>query len=211
MSGDVNPGDLYRTARERIVALVSANGVEPGLVVPATPEWTVHDVVAHVAGVARDVVSGNMPGAPGDQWTAAQVDRGRGQSIPDLLVPWAHDGPMLDQLFGGADGGMMAAAVFDIHSHEADLRHALGLVVAIPADFLGWAAPQMRDSFHAAVATRGLPAVQLDIGEVDWFRGRLGRRSEAEVRAYPWSVDPSPYLDIFFIFGRAEQSLGEIA
>ena len=29
---------------------------------PATPEWTVHDVLAHLVGVAADIVSGNLDG-----------------------------------------------------------------------------------------------------------------------------------------------------
>jgi hypothetical protein len=49
------------------------------------------------------------------------------------------------------------------------------------------------------------------IADVEWFRGRLGRRTEDEVRAYPWPSDPTPYLDVFFIFGVAQQSLGERA
>jgi uncharacterized protein (TIGR03083 family) len=211
MSADVNPGEFYRTARERIVGLVSTPGVDPNKVVPATPEWTVHDVLAHVAGVARDAVTGNMEGAPQDHWTAAQVERCKSLSIDALVAQWAQDGPILDQVFGGANGGMMSAGVFDVHSHEADLRQALGLPLAIPADFLAWAVPQMCDGFHAAVEADALPAVQLDISEIEWFRGRLGRRSEAEVRAYPWPTDPTPYLDAFFIFGRAAVSLGEVA
>ena len=31
-----------------------------------------------------------------------------------------------------------------------------------------------------------------------------------EVAAFDWSSDPAPYLDTWFIFGRAEASLGEV-
>ena len=61
------------------------------------------------------------------------------------------------------------------------------------------------------MAAEGLAPVDLQISDAEWYRGRLGRRTEAEVRAYPWPVDPTPYLDVFFVFGRAEQSLGERA
>jgi hypothetical protein len=105
----------------------------------------------------------------------------------------------------------MAAGVFDVHTHEADLRHALGLPLSIPADALTWAGAGMRAGFAELVTGAGLPPVELAISDVEWFRGRLGRRTEVEVRAYPWPVDPGPYLDHFFIFGRAAHSLGEAA
>ena len=43
---DTDLGEMYRSARVRIGALVSDEiGSVP---VPATPLWTVHDVVAHL-------------------------------------------------------------------------------------------------------------------------------------------------------------------
>ena len=61
-----------------------------------------------------------------------------------------------------------------------------------------------------AVAVAGLESIQVDIPAVELFRSRLGRRTVAEVMAYSWSADPTPYLDAWFLFGRAEQSLGEV-
>jgi hypothetical protein len=101
------------------------------------------------------------------------------------------------------------AAVIDVHTHEADLRHALGLPVAVPSDFLGWVGARLSGGFAEQVASNGLPPVRVDISELEWFRGRLGRRTVDEVCAYAWSSDPEPYLDHFFVFGRAERSLGE--
>lgn len=207
----VDPGVLYRTCRERITALVSADGVDESLVVPATPEWNVHDVIAHISGIAEDAVSGNMAGAPGDEWTAAQVARGKGRSLADLLEQWTTLAPLMEAVFSSPEGAPRLNGVFDVHTHEADLRNAFGLAAEVPADFLGWVGGLFRSSFASAVANAGLPAVALDISDFEWFRGRLGRRTEAEVRAYPWPTDPTPYLDTFFIFGRAAQSLGERA
>ena len=45
-------GALYREARECITALVSEDVDASD--VPATPEWTVHDVVAHLSGIVED-------------------------------------------------------------------------------------------------------------------------------------------------------------
>lgn len=207
----VDPGLLYRTCRERITALVSAPGVDETQVVPATPEWSVHDVIAHLSGITEDATSGNMVGAPGDVWTAAQVVRGKERSLDDLLTQWTTLAPLVEAVFSSPEGAPMLNGVFDVHTHEADLRNAFGMSADVPADFLGWAAAMFRSGFSSAVAAAGLPAVEVEASDFEWFRGRLGRRTVDEVCAYGWSADPTPYLDTFFIFGRATQSLGERA
>lgn len=205
----VDPGFAYRTCRERITALVTAPSVDESRPVPATPGWTVHDVVAHVAGVSHDAVNGNMAGAPGPAWTAAHVERGRSMSLSELLDMWAANSPMLEAVFSSPEGEPMLAGVIDVHTHEADLRNALGLPLDVPTDFVEWVAGRLRGGFHEQVAAAGLPPVDVDASDVEWFRGRLGRRTADEVRAYGWSAEPEPYLDSFFVFGRAESSLGE--
>jgi uncharacterized protein (TIGR03083 family) len=200
---------MYRSARERIIELVTSPGVDHQLVVPATPMWSVHDVLAHAAGVANDAVTGNMHGAPGDDWTEAQVARARSSSVSDLVAQWQADGPKLDEVFRTAEGGLATAGVIDVHTHEADLRHALGLPFQVPTDFLDWAAERLGAGFAELVAAVGLPEVDVFVSDAELFRSRLGRRTEAEVCAYQWSADPAPYLDAWFIFGRATESLGE--
>ncbi len=209
-------GAAYRAARERITTLVGSAdaGVHDATRVPATPAWTVHDVLAHVSGVAADAATGNMAGAPGDEWTAAQVQRGRALPMATLLAQWAEHAPVLEGLLSSPNGGAASAAVIDIHSHEADLRHALGLAAQLPHEFLAWVGPAMRSRFAGQVAEAGLPAVEVAADDFEWFRASLGRRTVDEVCAYGWSsdgapVDPAPYLDCFFIFGRAQAPLGE--
>jgi uncharacterized protein (TIGR03083 family) len=203
----IDLGVAYGAARRRIAALVADR--DSAAPVPATPEWDVHDVVAHVTGVAADGTSGNMAGAPGDVWTAAQVERNRGRAIVDMLAEWDTTGPLMEAFLSSPTGSMAAAAVLDIHTHEADLRHALGLPLSIPADVVAWAGHVLRTSFADQVAAAGLPEVAVTTSDVEWFRGRLGRRTVDEVCAYSWSRPPADYLDAWFVFGRATASLGE--
>jgi len=205
----IDLGALYGAARQRICSLVTADGADPTSPVPATPAWTVHDVVAHLSGIAADAASGNMAGAPGEAWTAAQVARGADRSVAEMLAEWSQTGPSLEAFLSSPAGAAVSAAVMDVHTHEADLRHALGLAVAVPAEFLGWAGPSLRDGLAVQIIEAGLADVAVEASDFEWFRGRLGRRTEAEVRALGWSADPSPYLDAFFVFGRAATSLGE--
>lgn len=207
----IDLGALYRGARERITTLVAGSDVDPEVAVPATPEWNLHDVIAHLSGIAADASSGNMEGAPGETWTAAQVLRGVGRTVAEMLADWQQNAPMIESFLSSPAGESVGNAVMDIHTHEADLRHALGLPVAVPAEFLEWAGTSLRRGFAEQVATGGLPPVAVTASDFEWLRGRLGRRTEAEVSAYGWSADPAPYLDSFFVFGRASTSLRERA
>ena len=207
----IDLGELYREARGRISELVTGDGVDPALPIPATPEWTVHCVVAHLSGIAADASTGNMEGAPGEAWTAAQVARGVGRTLAEMVADWETTGPMIEGFLSSPAGESAAAAVIDIHTHEADLRSALGVAVVVPDEVLSWAASRLRSGFAEQVAEAGLPPVEVTATDFEWFRGRLGRRTEAEVCEYGWSMEPTPYLDSFFTFGRAASSLGEHA
>ena len=205
----IDLGVAYRAARERITALVAGSDVDSNVAVPATPEWNVHDVVAHLSGIATDASTGNMEGAPGEAWTAAQVLRGAGRTLAEMLADWQQHAPMIEGFLSSPEGESVGNAVMDIHTHEADLRHALGLHVSAPPDVLRWAASRLRDGFHEQCGAAGLAPVVVTTADFEWFRGRMGRRTVQEVAAYEWSVNPTPYLDSFFVFGRATVSLNE--
>ena len=198
---------MYRTARLRITDLVSDEVGDRR--VPATPLWDVHDVVAHLAGVTEDVRTGNMAGVTTDPWTAAQVERGRSKTIAELLAMWDELAPLVEGFLSSPDGHSAYRAVLDIHTHEADLLNALGRPIDLPSEFLDWMTPLLEADFADSVAGAGLPAVTVAASDLQWFRGRLGRRTVGEVSGYGWSADPAPYLDHWFVFGRAVQSLGE--
>src|SRR5258705_474102 len=63
---------------------------------PGCPEWTGHDLIAHVAGVAADSVAGRTEGAAGPEWTAAQVAQRKGHPVSDILAEWAENGPHIE-------------------------------------------------------------------------------------------------------------------
>jgi uncharacterized protein (TIGR03083 family) len=203
----IDVGQMYRLSRLRITGLVGDEVAD--VAVQATPAWDVHDVVAHITGVVTDALAGNTEGAATDPWTAAQVERGRGRTVGDMVAEWSTTAPMIEAFLSSPAGEPAARAVLDLHSHEADLQQALGLPPSMPDDFLDWVTPMLMDDFSSAVASQGLPPVSIDASPFEVFRSRLGRRTTDEVRSYGWSADPTPYLPSWFIFGRAERSLGE--
>jgi uncharacterized protein (TIGR03083 family) len=204
----VDLGQLYHQGRLRITELVSdQEGDRP---VAATPLWTVHDVVAHTAGVMEDVRTGNMEGVTTDPWTAAQIERGRSKSVSELLDQWARDAVGPEAFLSTPEGAPYFRAVVDVMTHLADLLTAFGRPVDLPPEFLSWNTPQLIEAFNQEAISHGLPPVEVEAPDFEVFRGRLGRRTEAEVRSFEWSANPEAYLDTWFIFGRAEATLGEI-
>lgn len=63
----------YRLVYARIDALLQARGRVAELAVPACPDWTIRQTLAHLTGVAQDVVAGNMADKAGGSWTRAQL------------------------------------------------------------------------------------------------------------------------------------------
>jgi hypothetical protein len=78
------PAQLYAEARARIVELVRDPSVDPATPVPACPEWTLGDVVAHLAGVTADVHAGRIDGAATDEDREALHPAGEAAGGPQV-------------------------------------------------------------------------------------------------------------------------------
>ncbi len=139
----------YAETKGRMLESVSGLG-SPGWStrVPATPEWDVLDVVAHVTGLAADGATGTMPGdvnlleqfrdpdvvAARDDYADGQVLRRRGRSPTEVIGEWDTAEPtLLDRLRGGATSpgalpfGFDVVLVTDLCVHADDVALALGL------------------------------------------------------------------------------------
>jgi uncharacterized protein (TIGR03083 family) len=210
--------ELYAGAHQRVVDLLSGRtDAEWDLPVTATPGWAVRDILAHLAGVAHDFVTGNLEGAGSPGWTAAQVRAGRGVDPATLLAQWSDDaGVIIERL--GAPGGP-APAAFDVMTHEHDLRGTFGITGPAAPDHVATVADAAAGAFGRRLRTAGLPAVRLtgDSGswtcgdgepaigagasDYEWFRALMGRRGAGQVRSYTWEGDPEPYLGLLSLFG----------
>ncbi len=122
----VDYAGAYRGVREELTALLRDRPVDDfERVAPATPEWRVRDVVAHLAGVCDDVANGNMAGAPSDDWTAAQVDKRRDLAPDALLADWSTHATTVES-FMNSIGAPIGQMVFDAWTHEQDIRGTVG-------------------------------------------------------------------------------------
>jgi len=141
---DIDHAAVYRGVRVRVAALVCELPEETlDVIAPATPEWRVRDVVAHLAGATADIVSGNLADVASDEWTGAQVDARRGIPIGEVLDEWARCSAIVEPMIAKFDPLMRAMLLTDAVTHEHDVRGALGV-------------PGERDSDAIAYAFRGI-------------------------------------------------------
>ena len=215
----------YAELRVRVTAIV--RDTDPELLerpAPATPEWRVRDLVAHLSGVADDVVNGRLAGVASDEWTAAQVDRRRDLSIDGLLADWEEWSPGFEQMLAAGPMEITGQALFDAATHEHDIRHALARPGARDSDAVGYGwewlvavrantgAPAIRfvTEHGEDIAGTGDPALTVRASRFDLVRATTGRRTRAEIEAYDWepAPDPSSLLAAPFFTIRTD-SLGE--
>ncbi|MBX9978469.1 MAG: maleylpyruvate isomerase family mycothiol-dependent enzyme [Mycobacterium gordonae] len=213
-------GAAYRLICERVDALVRGRDGIAELAVPACPGWTIRQVVAHLAGVAEDIVALNLDKKGTGPWADAQVARLAGHSIDDLLDLW---GQSLDSVAAhlafSSDAGV-CQLVFDTLTHEHDIRGALSEPGSRLGDLAFKAAlgfvTTMGDQF---IRQAGLPALRLStptigsvqLGDPHTARGHValsisdfealrafgGRRSIGQLLALPWDGNPTNIMPAF--------------
>lgn len=175
---------------------------------PATPAWSVHDVVAHLVGLPDDVVNGRMDGLGSDAWTQAQVDKRADRSSAALLAEWEGNGPAFGALLAAAPAEISGQALFDAATHEHDLRHAIGAPGARDSDAVAEAwewiiDARTRNDEHALcfvidggeqLSGTGDIVARIEAPRFELFRAVSGRRAAAEIAEYKWDRDPEPKL-----------------
>lgn len=209
--------DRYTAGVQRWTDLAAS--VAPDQPIPACAPWTVTELLAHLVGLAADIVADNLAGWSLEEWTAAQVDQRAGRTVPELLDEWNELLPQAcarydDPVGSGLDPLFTKMALGDLLAHEADLLEAIG--DPRPVDPLDWAlvGAYRREMLDVLIAVAGLPALRVrtpegddwtvggpePAGEVtadrrDLWRSLMGRRPKSFVRSFAWTVDPDPYLE----------------
>jgi uncharacterized protein (TIGR03083 family) len=114
--------------------------------VPATPEWTVKDVVAHLTGDATCVIAGDFPSeffaafgeehsvAALNRWTAQQVAERRDRPLENILSEWSASAKtlvsMMKEETPWAEGVPPFATyilLIDVGVHQQDIYGTLGI------------------------------------------------------------------------------------
>lgn len=227
---DLDCGDAYASVRVELMALVAdASTAERARPVPATPGWTVLDVLAHVVGLTADLNHGRIP-VPGDDpdaWTDRQVADRRGRSLDALVAEWDHEAPAFEEglrAFGYEVGCHLLA---DLVQHRIDVAQALGRPGPVPSEALTAGVDWYLDVAHGrlAEAGRGGVAVRIDGDEIqvgpepvlatveltalEALRALGGRRSLRQLAALGWAGDPAPVLELLSAYPPPSDDLDE--
>ena len=192
----------YEDGLHRLTVLVDGLSTDDLQVrVPACPLWTVHDLVAHLVGVAEDATHGQFFGGAEDawadaelaaqreEWTAAQVLARRHHDQDQLVADLQRHGSSLVRALRRGDPAatdvppwMIGAPVADLATHLDDLREALGLPPAPDAVVADFGFRAYRGWLGARIAARGLPPLSLTDGADEWLLGGEGEAA-ATLRA----------------------------
>jgi len=219
----MTPGiaERYVTAQRSFVDLLrSLTPDQLARSVPACPEWTVRDVVSHVAGVPEDAFAGRMDGVATDPWTDAQVERWRDTPLDELLDGWDEKAEPFAAILEQFDE---PRAVLDCWSHEQDVRGAVdqpgnrdGMIAETSAHLVVEALEtdrkvvvELADGRQLTGGGDGDPITLRGVTPFEVVRSRLGRRSRSQAEAYDWGDDPGDVLDGWFIFGPRTNPLEE--
>ena len=201
---------IYENCQGRLLDLAPAlDQSQLATVVPACPDWTVQQVYAHLAGLAVDVVSGDVTPPADDAVTARQVADRADLDIDAICAQWRDAAPALLELLRTQQRRRYSLPALDVWHHENDIRGALGLPTQTEdadqlADFplsglaKGWPAqaPPVRvvaadtgQEWHLGEGT----ALTLSGTAFELARAVTGRRSVNQILAMDWNGgDPAP-------------------
>lgn len=118
--------DAYRRFRSRLTAMGrELDEATAAQKTPTCPDWSAKDVLAHMTGIARDILDGNIAEAATEAWADAQVARRADDSLADVLDEWDRIGPELESVLAGVASGIAFQFYLDAWTHEWDLRQAI--------------------------------------------------------------------------------------
>jgi uncharacterized protein (TIGR03083 family) len=225
---EVDPASLYE--RERVAFLGLFRVLTPEQLatpVPATPAWSVRDVLAHVVGITADLNAQRFGDGSGDEWTAAQIDARRDKSIEELTAEWDHETAQFETGLRVFGYGLGAHYLGDLLQHVSDVRSALGESPVRDDQALAVALDFYLDSFEDTLDAEEIGAVDVRCGHERWrlgsgeiiasvaaprfelFRALGGRRTLNEIRGLAWTGDSEAIVGYVSRYPAPTSTLGE--
>jgi uncharacterized protein (TIGR03083 family) len=180
----------YAELRDRMITLLRELPADAATItVPHCPEWTVQETVSHMVGVPESIMLGDMEGVAGEEWTQRQVERHRGDSLKDLADAWEAQGEQFLAILPNIPQPVLSQFVFDVTSHEHDVRHAVGQPGARDSGAVTVGVGFLKNMINAR---DGLDIAVVDawtIADFDSFRSLGGRRSLEQIAALGLDVE----------------------
>ncbi|WP_157647873.1 maleylpyruvate isomerase family mycothiol-dependent enzyme [Actinomycetospora chiangmaiensis] len=199
---------IWLDTQERVAGLArTLTDAQAAATVPACPDWTAKDLLAHMTGVDTDAWNGDVDDDFSDRWTDTHVRQRADASLAEVLAEWDGHREHADELFAQAPEALQGGMVVDASVHEQDFRGAIGQPGAKDQPGNRITLDVFADGFDGRVREHGLPALHVDAGawqrtfgdgeaavrvaveEFEFQRALTGLRSAAQVRSWAWS-DP---------------------
>jgi uncharacterized protein (TIGR03083 family) len=214
----------YARTRDRIIAVLETSSDDDlARVVPACPDWTVHQLLAHCVSLPAALSTGRRPTGPISEWLSELVADRADLSASAMHDEWRSLDTELDALLSGSSGLLFG----DLAIHEHDFRGALGR-----PDHSALEVPEMLPrtvaAFSKPLREAGLAPLEVRCGDDVWrshegdpgwtllvdpwtaVRAVNSRRTAEELRSLPSRGNPDPYIPILDAhLPLPGQSLGE--
>ncbi|QWC85132.1 hypothetical protein KLP28_16690 [Nocardioidaceae bacterium] len=214
---DLDPVAVWGETQERVCVLALGLDADAAArTVPATPDWTVRDLLAHMVGVGADVLADEEDPDHAPWWTQKHVTERAGRDIGQLVGEWRDLAP-------GLMGHMRehgARPLADVTIHEHDLRGAVGRPGAQHDPGLAWVTERMLERVRPALAAGPSLAlvsptatwtshdgpvesadVELHAEDFDIARALTTRRTERQLRRWTVRGDLDDVLAAFTLLG----------
>jgi len=182
----------YEETRASMIKVVRDMDAEQlATTVPACPDWTVKDLIAHVTSIASAVADGNVPAdvnlssfwdedlAVGrEAFVDKELDRRRHKGLEEIVEEWDRTAPVLEEMMRGERPWPDDAPAFpdwmvmtDLGVHHHDLRGAVGLPGQRDSLATGLSLRSYVEAMRFRVAHEKLPTLRLVAGERSWVIG----------------------------------------
>lgn len=135
---------------------------ESARTVPACPDWTVKDLVAHMTGVDADALADDVDESLGEKWTQQHVQDRADADLAAVVQEWSGLAPRVSELIGSADEETAASLVVDVSTHEQDLRGAVDQPGARGTEAMALGATAFASMFGDKVRDEGLAPVRME-------------------------------------------------
>jgi uncharacterized protein (TIGR03083 family) len=204
----IDTAAAYLDGKRSVVdAVTKATPEQRDTVVPATPLWSVTDVIRHVTGIAADLTGGTLPTdfnpiegwqtddgrAQGDAYTDHHVASRRDRSLDDVLAEWQQHTERLIPILRGEQAApqpfpfVELIPVNDLAVHLHDVRGALRQPGDRDTPLVSLAFASYVAAFAMRITARGLPPMRIR------YDGKERVTGEGEVAA-TWS---GPRFELF--------------
>jgi uncharacterized protein (TIGR03083 family) len=182
----------YEDARATMIDLARGAGEAARTTrVPACPDWSVHDLIAHVTSIASEISGGRVPADLNlvafwdddishrrEEFIDENLEKRRDRPLDEIIAEWDSAAPVLESMIRGeaplpkeSPPLIEWIVVTDIGQHLQDLAGALGISDTRESLATGLSLRSYVEGMRFRSAHDKLPALKIRAGTREWIIG----------------------------------------